>query len=151
MKTLRRTALALGLLGLLSTAQADIRLPAVDQPQWREECGGCHLPYPPGLLPANTWEQMMRHLDRHFGSDARLDADSQRRITAFLRDNAATSGKAARHQGERISDASWFTHEHNRVLARTGIPASRCESCHTDAKQGRFSEDAIRVPQEKRR
>lgn len=141
-------ALALALALAASSATADVRLPAVDHPLWREECGSCHLAYPPGLLPAASWEQMMGRLDRHFGSNASLDPRSQQQITAFLRQHAATSGKPARQESERISTTPWFTREHSRALARTGVPAARCESCHTDAQQGRFAEDAIRLPRE---
>ena len=149
MRTLTRRFLsALGLALAASSATADVRLPVVDHPLWREECGSCHLAYPPGLLPAASWEQMMRRLDRHFGSNASLDAHSQQQITAFLRQHAATSGKAARQESERISTTPWFTREHSRALARTKVPAARCKSCHTDARQGRFAEDAIRLPRE---
>ena len=32
-----------------------------------KECGSCHFPYQPGLLPANAWNKMMANLDKHFG------------------------------------------------------------------------------------
>src|SRR5690606_37122372 len=41
---------------------------------YQEECGACHLPYPPGLLPAASWQRIMQDLAHHFGTDASLDA-----------------------------------------------------------------------------
>ena len=34
----------------------------------------CHVAYPPGLLPAASWQRLMANLPRHFGTDASLDA-----------------------------------------------------------------------------
>jgi hypothetical protein len=51
----------------------------------------------------------------------------------------------------RISTTRWFLGEHDEIAAATwkrpaiGSPA-RCEACHTDAAQGRFSEHALSIP-----
>ena len=31
-----------------------------------KECGSCHFPYQPGLLPSNAWNKMMEKLLSHF-------------------------------------------------------------------------------------
>lgn len=51
----------------------------------------------------------------------------------------------------RISTTAWFSREHDEIAASTWKrpaigSAARCEACHTDAAQGRFSERAIRIP-----
>lgn len=51
----------------------------------------------------------------------------------------------------RISTSPWFRREHDEIAASTWKrpaigSAARCEACHTDAAQGRFSERAIRIP-----
>lgn len=43
-------------------------------PKWKAECGTCHIAYPPQLLPAPSWRRVMSGLDKHFGTDAGLDA-----------------------------------------------------------------------------
>lgn len=40
---------------------------------YRDECGGCHVPYPPQLLPKASWQAIVAGLDKHFDSDASLD------------------------------------------------------------------------------
>ena len=44
-----------------------------ENPAWRNECGTCHVAYPPGLLTAPDWRKLMGGLERHFGTDASLD------------------------------------------------------------------------------
>ena len=74
---LQRGALgALLAIGLSATAQADRgRQMPLDVPAaYTLECASCHTAYPPGMLPARSWERLMAGLDRHYGSDASLDA-----------------------------------------------------------------------------
>ena len=58
-------------------------------PAYRNECGSCHVAFPPGLLPASSWRAVMGGLERHFGSDASLDAQTAADITRYLSTNAA--------------------------------------------------------------
>jgi rRNA maturation protein Nop10 len=30
-----------------------------------QECGACHSPYPPALLPKDSWQRLMGGLDKH--------------------------------------------------------------------------------------
>ena len=39
----------------------------VADPVVKEECGGCHLAFPPSMLPASSWRRMMGELENHFG------------------------------------------------------------------------------------
>ena len=43
---------------------------AVENPLYQEECGSCHMAYPPGLLPGRSWEKLMTGLADHFGENA---------------------------------------------------------------------------------
>lgn len=122
-------------------------------PLYRQECGACHTPYVPGLLPAASWQGLMKSLDRHFGSDASLDAASARQIGSWLQANAGT-GRRVEGNGppqDRITRSSWFAREHRHIPAaawahRSVGSASNCAACHTGADQGRFSEHSLRVP-----
>ena len=80
---MRNFALA-ALLGLaaLPAAADKPRLPP--NPAYKAECGSCHVPYPPKLLPAQSWRALMARLDRHFGSDASLDARTSEEISRYL-------------------------------------------------------------------
>jgi mono/diheme cytochrome c family protein len=122
-------------------------------PAYVQECGACHTPYAPGLLPAASWQRLMGGLPRHFGTDASTDTATQRTLSTWLQQNAG-SGKRGREEPpeDRVTRAAWFSREHREFNASTWKrPAikspANCSACHTQATQGRFSEHDVRVPQ----
>jgi len=143
--------------GMMSVAHAEDdddedHMPAVKNALWQTECGSCHVAFPPRLLSAESWQAVMSGLDKHFGSDASLDAPSAREIGAFLDKNAgsnryATSGKLIL----RITETRWFVREHDEVSDRTWKnpkvkSAANCAACHTEAESGNYGERGIRIP-----
>lgn len=150
-----QTLLAAGVLTLaaVTPAHADDHGPRVPLlPAYQQECGSCHVAYPPGFLPAGSWRRLLGGLDRHFGTDASLDPTMTAALTAWLGAHAG-SGKRAREEPpqDRISRARWFQREHDEIAAATWArPAikspSNCAACHTQADQGDFSERRIRIP-----
>lgn len=153
----RLFAVAVLLAGLLPAAQADDddddeHMPAVKNVLYQKECGSCHIAFPPRLLPATSWRAVMSGLDKHFGTDASMDAKSTQEIGAFLEQNA---GHNRRSTGGtpllRITETRWFVHEHDEVSDRVWknpkvkSPAN-CSACHPKAEQGNFDEHGIRIP-----
>ncbi|MBI3479230.1 MAG: diheme cytochrome c [Nitrosomonadales bacterium] len=121
-------------------------------PRWKEDCGACHIAYPPQMLPAESWRAIMAGLDKHFGSDASLDADAAKEITEFLEKNAGTKKHEVLAKPLlRITEGRWFKSEHREVAARdwknpkVKSPAN-CGACHTTADRGDFSEDNVKIP-----
>ncbi|AYH42961.1 diheme cytochrome c [Azoarcus sp. DN11] len=157
-RALRTLALAVTT-SAAATAMADDenRQMNIDHPAYRSECGSCHIAFPPALLGANSWRAMMAGLDKHFGSDASLDAETAATITKFLVANAGsrdTTGTDGRPQ-LRISDTSWFRKEHRDghdgiaqgIFRSEAVKsAANCAACHRDAGQGDYSERNIRIP-----
>jgi hypothetical protein len=141
---------------LASSARADERQAPLTLPaKVQQECTACHIAYPPGLLPAASWQRLMANLPRHFGTDASLDAASTQEITAWLLQHAGTSKRVKREPApppqDRISRADWFVSKHREVAASTwALPAvksaANCAACHPGAEQGDFSERNIRIP-----
>jgi hypothetical protein len=120
-------------------------------PVWKEECGSCHIAYPPRMLPASSWKQIMSSLDKHFGSDASLDKKTADQITAFLERNAGRERAVFGEPNLRITKSRWFLHEHDEISARTWHSPkvkspSNCEACHADAAKGNFNEHRVRIP-----
>jgi hypothetical protein len=120
--------------------------------KWKEECSGCHVPYPPGFLSARSWRALMESLDDHFGSDASVDDGTAAEITAFLVKNA--DRRHLREPGKpilRITDMRWFKSAHDEVSARewkrpqVKSPAN-CGACHPRADSGDFNEHDVRIP-----
>ena len=135
-------------------ARADGHVYPLTSEPYKAECGAsCHVAYPPQLLPAASWRKLMAGLDKHFGSDASLDAKTAREIGDYL-DAAAGTKKKVSADGAplRISETQWFRHEHGEELPasvwsnpKVKSPAN-CEACHTRAAQGDYSERSLRVP-----
>ena len=129
------------------------KLPAAASPAWKSECGSCHVAYPPGLLPAASWRAVMAGLDRHFDTDATIDAPTATAIEAFLVANAGRdrSPSPTAEPVLRITETRWFRHEHDDVTPVTFRSpavksAANCGACHLNADSGRFSEREIRIP-----
>lgn len=148
---MNRLLLTLALLGAAHTAWADgerrARVPLT--PTYVQECAACHAAYPPGMLPAASWARIMNGLDRHYGTDASLDAATVRQLATWLDANA--SPRAAPPPQDRITQSRWFQHEHGGIApAVWKLPsvksAANCAACHTDTESGRYSEHALRMP-----
>jgi hypothetical protein len=76
-------ACILGLgLGLTSAYADGTRMPAKVLPSYTAECAACHTAYPAGMLPAQSWQRIMKGLDQHYGSDASLDASGCKSMRA---------------------------------------------------------------------
>lgn len=153
---MRKDVLAwgMGILAALAVAsaapgKADDRRPAPVNDTWKTECGACHVPYPPRLLPARSWRVVMGGLDRHFGTDASLDPQTAAEVAAFL------DRHAGRDRGDpatmRVTETAWFRRKHREIPAAAwGRPAvkgpANCAACHPAAARGDYDEDAVRVP-----
>jgi hypothetical protein len=157
--------LALGLLAaalsatLLERARAgggDDFFPPVSDPVVKQECGSCHLAYPPSMLPARSWQRTMDTLANHFGDDASLEAATAARVRRFLTLNAAdaagraygdklTRGLAASSAPLRITDLPRWQRKHRKVPAwewthKEVRTRANCAACHVDAERGHFDD-----------
>lgn len=117
-----------------------------------QECGACHTAYPPALLPKESWQRLMGSLDRHYGTDASLDAAAQKSVGDWVLAHAG-SGKRARTAPpeDRITRGDWFIREHREVpkaaWTRPAIKsAANCSACHRGANEGDYDEDRISIP-----
>lgn len=134
---------------LANEAHAGDHRYTVDHAAYRNECGSCHIAYPPALLGADGWRDIMRGLDRHFGTDASINEPARAEIGNYLAGAASTRHKYA--AALRISDAPWFRKEHDEVPSATWKKpavksAANCGACHLQADRGDFSERNIRLP-----
>jgi len=135
----------------------------VENTIYTEECGACHFAYPPGLLPARSWEKLMSQLQDHFGENAELFEDEVKSLTLYMVANAADHSsyplskriaKSVRKNDAplRITLVPYIEREHRAVPKRfiednpKVKSRSRCDVCHTNAAKGSFDEDDINVP-----
>jgi hypothetical protein len=128
--------LSLGILlamAALPAAADGVRVP--DHPAYAAECGSCHVAYPPQLLSAPSWRQVMAGLDKHFGSDASLEPALAREIGQFLADHAGRRGGTEL----RVTETRWFRKEHRNEIPAVKNPAD-CAACHRGAEKGIYED-----------
>lgn len=141
---------ALAALGTPWIARADgLALPAQVPAAYRQECASCHVAYPPRGLPAASWQRIMAGLDRHYGTDASLDAATVRELSGWLQTHAGRASDAPPE--DRITRSAWFVREHRRIdAAAWAHPAVRraanCAACHPGAERGDYDDDRLALP-----
>ena len=123
----------LSLAALPATADG-VRVP--DHPAYAAECGSCHVAYPPQLLSAAAWRELMAGLDKHFGSDASMEPALAREIGQFLADHA---GRKRAGSELRITETRWFRKEHRNEIPAGKNPAD-CGACHAGAGKGLYED-----------
>ena len=144
--------IALSGLGM-SAAQADgARMPVKVLPSYTAECAACHTAYPPGMLPAKSWQRIMKGLDQHYGSDASLDAKTVAEIGQWLQTHAGTYKRVAEEPPQdRLTKSVWFERKHRKIEpAVWQLPsvksAANCAACHTGTDKGLFDDDHLQRP-----
>lgn len=141
------------LLAAALPAHADDKRYDVRNPAYQAECASCHVAYPPQLLSAASWREVMNGLDKHFGSDASLEPAVHADILRYLEANAGRRDtRAAGKPQLRITETRWFVHEHSEELPRdiwkhpAVKSAANCAACHTAADKGDFSDSTLKLP-----
>ena len=157
MNTFLPRALSAACLGLVAVGAAIAdgdRAPPIQVPRvYTQECAACHTAYPPGMLPASSWQRIMSGLNDHFGSDASLDAATVQQLSSWLQAHAGTYRRVTvAPPQDRITRSAWFEREHRKLepavwrLPSVKSPAN-CAACHTGADEGRFDDDDLRMPE----
>jgi cytochrome b len=133
-----------------------------DDPQWREECGSCHLAFHPNLLPARSWRKLVAEQNQHFGLDLALDAPTQRALLAFMESSSAERSlteaafkinRSLKNGATplRITETPYWLKKHKEITeANWRLPQvkskANCAACHQDAEAGTFEDAAMRIP-----
>lgn len=127
-------------------------MPAQSNARWQAECGSCHMAFPPGLLPAASWNKLMTGLDKHFDTDASLPPKDVKDITDYLTLHSSNRWTASTAP-LRISDSQWFKAKHGSgeinpaVWQRASVKSqANCMACHSGADKGDFNERNIKIP-----
>ena len=128
-----------------------------------KECGSCHFPYQPGLLPANSWKKMMVNLDKHFETDATLAPEDFVTLSKYLNDNSAEKNMQYKRSNrivssllpgqvaDSISTTPYMVQKHREIrkdlITQPDVKGLfNCMACHTTADKGIYSERAINIP-----
>jgi hypothetical protein len=128
--------------GLLGASAAWAGQPPGGAELFQQECGACHLAYPPQLLPARSWRALIDGLAQHFGENAAVEPAEARAILDYLLSNAAdapaSTSRALRDLDSqatplRITETPFWQHEHSIIPAadwRQVKSRSNCLGCH---------------------
>ena len=128
-----------------------------------KECGSCHFPYQPGLLPSNAWNKMMTNLENHFNNDASLNEANLQTLTKYLNDNSAeknmqykrsnriVSSLAKNQIPDSISTTPYMIKKHedirkNLITQNEVKGLFNCIACHKTADKGIYGERDINIP-----
>ncbi|MBF0168233.1 MAG: cytochrome b/b6 domain-containing protein [Alphaproteobacteria bacterium] len=132
-------------------------------PSYVKECGSCHTPHHPSLLPSASWRLVMGGLDDHFGDDATLSEAKRQELENWLVSSTELGWDTKPGQRipstlkpdapMRITQAKYWERRHRDIPEATFKTKSvggkaNCKSCHVDAAQGRFSKLGIAIPEE---
>ena len=73
------------------------QMPRAVPPAYTQECGSCHVAYPPGMLPARSWQRIVAGLENHYGSDASLEPPVVQALghVRAIRDNGTVEAQPA--------------------------------------------------------
>jgi hypothetical protein len=147
-----KTKLAIVVLAAALAGPALAVAPDAGATKWANECGSCHVAYPAKFLPAATWTRLMAGLEKHFGSDASVDPQTNHEISNYLVGNAGSRWRSDDPKSLRISDTGWFRDKHSEEMDPAVFKdplvksASNCGACHLGVAKGDYSEHNIRVP-----
>jgi len=134
-----------------------------EQALYAEECGSCHMVYPPALLPEQSWVKLMGGLEKHFGDNAELDSEIQTKIEHYLyarsadKNSYSVLSRLSRSMSRnniviRATELPYFKRQHDEISKRSVVnnpkikSFSNCIACHTGAERGEFDEDDVRIP-----
>lgn len=137
----------------------------VSNPVYKEECGACHFPYQPGLLPARSWQKLLQAsaLADHFGDNAELDEGIREALLVYTTENAADKSLHKRSKKimaslrddatpMRITETPYIKEKHHEIPDRLikqndqVKSLSYCNKCHTSADKGSFDDDDVKIP-----
>lgn len=128
---------------------------------YKHECGACHIAFPPNILPAKSWKNMISTLDDHFGDFAGCDEQSRIEIENFLLKNSAekTLDEAAvkfldtidNKDPLRVTATGYWKKKHDDIKPEVYKHATitsklNCTACHKWAEYGSFEDNDIKIP-----
>jgi hypothetical protein len=137
---------------------------AATDPLYVKECGSCHFPYSPGLLPARSWVRHLDRLDKHFGESLKLAPPEREALQRYLTTNAADVSPyegshlfmeriAAGSTPYRFREVFLFREMHGIIVNVIAVKPevkvrtlTNCNGCHLGAERGSFGNLELFVP-----
>ena len=129
---------------------------AANNEEYVNNCGTCHFPYPPNLLPLGSWEKIMAATNDHFGEVIEFTPEAKQTILTYLASNSAERFPTELSKkimislkGQlpiRITDIPHVKHIHedinynaNKMKAKPSL--SNCIACHKYIENNLYMDD----------
>lgn len=126
-----------------------------------EECGACHVAFPPGLMPQRSWEVIVDGFADHFGEELEFDDEVIASLRKYLINNAADRSKYPRSvlimqylrddlTPTRVMDVPYIKRKHSQIprdaLEKNANVRSfaNCDACHSRVEAGSFNKKEIK-------
>jgi hypothetical protein len=141
-------------------ASAQDAFPPIANETVKTECGACHMPYQPQMLPQRSWRAIIDGLAKHFGEDASLPPAKVAEVLTYLVANAGDASGAnnrflrdlpATATPLRITETPRWLREHRNIQPEIWKRASigskgNCRACHQGAATGDYNEHRVSIP-----
>ncbi|MDV3000193.1 MAG: hypothetical protein N5P05_001799 [Chroococcopsis gigantea SAG 12.99] len=105
----------------------------IGQQLYLENCAGCHVPFPPGVLPSESWLKIMENPGKHYGVEVpNIIRLTQRLIWEYLK---AFSRPLVADEPVPvyIAQSRYFKALHPRVTLPESVNHQSCVVCHLNA------------------
>lgn len=103
-----------------------------------ESCASCHIAIPPEVLPTESWQQILRHPDKHFGT---VIPNFNRLTQLLIWDYISTFSRVLPPDSPvplYAEKSRYFRALHPRVPIPSDMTAKTCIVCHPNAAQFDF-------------
>ena len=135
------------------------------------ECGACHNPYPPFMLPSSSWERIKSGLNNHFGEEIsptmkkwenKISTNDQTVIFNYLKAHSANTSKreisvkvmksldGARGR-KSITKIKYWKDVHSNIpreifKSKKVKRKANCFACHKNFEKGMIEDIDIKIP-----
>lgn len=107
------------------------------QQLYLENCATCHLALPPGVLPTQTWKNILQDSE-HYGAQLKPLVDPQRLLVWNYLRTFSRSTLKDEELPYRVNNSRYFKALHPRVKLPRPVQVSSCVTCHPGAEKYNF-------------
>jgi Dihaem cytochrome c len=107
------------------------------QQVYLENCGTCHLALPPGILPTQTWKNILED-SQHYGVQVKPLVNPQRLLVWRYISTFSRSLLKDEDIPYRVDKSRFFKALHPKVQLKQPVQISSCVSCHPSASEYNF-------------
>jgi Dihaem cytochrome c len=108
---------------------------SIDKTKYIEKCASCHLPIPAEVLPTETWQQILKKTQQHYGiSIPQMDRLSTALVWSYLR-TYSRSLLPNEALPFLVEDSRYFKALHPQVQLPKPTSDRTCLVCHPNGAQ----------------